>query len=177
MVTNRPIMAALMLDTLDDFTRSLDGMDRASSEERLPGFSPVSWTVAHVASHIDSWVNNILAGHPRNDYLTGSAFFKGATGEGAEWKTVSTAFYEVLGKARTFLEKVTEAELARAELYQGSMQPLRGKLVTGNYRLARLTAHIYYHIGEIVTIRTARGEKVGDFPGILTITSETNVAA
>ncbi|MBI2851355.1 MAG: DinB family protein [Chloroflexi bacterium] len=173
MATNRPVMAAFALDALDDLARSLEGIDKVEADEHLPGFSPVSWTVAHVAQHIDSWVNNILAGHPRNGYFAGDPFAKGATGEGAEWKTVSPVLQEVLGKARAFLEKVTGAELARAEIYQGSMQPIRGKLVTGNYRLARLTAHIYYHIGEIVTIRSAKGHKVGDFPGLLPMSVET----
>lgn len=172
MVANRPIMAALMLDALDDLARSLEGMDKSGAERREAGFSPVSWTVAHIAQHIDSWVNNILAGHPRNNFFAGTEFAKGASGEGADWQTVSGVLSEVLGRSRAFLEIVSQAELERAEVYQGSMQPLRGKSVTGNYRLARLTAHIYYHIGEIVTIRTARGEKVGDFPGLLTNTSE-----
>ena len=173
MATNHPVMAAFTLDALDDLARSLEGIDKNEAEVRLPGFSAVSWTVAHVAQHIDSWVNNILAGHPQNSYFTGSSFPKGGSGEGADWSTLSPVLHEVLGKARAFLEKVSEAELAKAEVYQGSMLPLRGKLVTGNYRLARLTAHIYYHIGEIVTIRSARGHNAGDFPSILAISSET----
>ncbi len=166
------MMSAFTLDALDDLARSLEGMASADAEVRLPGFSPISWTVAHVAQHTDSWINHILAGHPQNTYFGGDQFAKGATGAPVEWMRVSVVLADVLGKARAFLENVTEAQLAKAEVYQGSMQPIRGKLVTGNYRLARLTAHVYYHIGEIVTIRTSQGHKVGDFPSILPLSVE-----
>lgn len=169
---NRPALATLMIDALDDLKRSLEGIEPVKAEEHLPGFSSISWTVAHVAGHIDSWVNGFMANQPRDAFLASIEFGKGGTGEGTEWNTLYKAVSEALDKARKFLETADETQLARESLYQGSMQFVRGKYITGNYRLARLIAHIYYHIGEITTIRAARGHKVVDFPGLLPVSLE-----
>jgi hypothetical protein len=161
-----------LLDALGDFERSVEGLERTEAEKTLPGFSAISWTVAHLAQHLDSWVIGSMAGQPRDDYLARSEFAKGGTGAGVEWDAVWRELSKVLGKSRIFLETVSETDLEREALYQGSMQPVRGKYITGNYRLARLIVHIYYHIGEIATIRAARGHKVSDFPGLLPVSLE-----
>ena len=65
------------------------------------------------------------------------------------------------------LSNMDEQELAQGSLYEGSQAGIRGKHITGNYRLGRLVAHTYYHIADITTIRARLGHKVEDFPGHL----------
>jgi hypothetical protein len=173
---NRPFLAALLIDTLDDFNRSIENITSSEAEKRLPGFSSISWIVAHVAQHLDSWIIGFLAGKPRNEFLANIEFGIGGSGASVEWATISRVFSETLARSRDYLETVNGAYLDRGSIYEGSMKSMRGKSITGNYRLARLAAHLYYHIGEITTIRTAMGNTVADFPGVLpTILNTKNI--
>lgn len=43
-------------------------------------------------------------------------------------------------------------------------------MVKPEYRIARLTAHIYTHIGEVLTARSLLGLDIGSFPGALPAT-------
>ena len=158
------MLAALVLDALDDLERSLDGLTPTEAEGRLPAFSSVSYTVGHIAQHIDSWVNDSLAGKGRDSYLSSAQFARGSAGEPVQWENVNTSFEKVLKRARSYLAIVDEKDLERQSVYSGSMVALRGRPVTGNYRLARLVAHIYYHVGEITSLRGTMGHKVEDFP-------------
>lgn len=172
MAIDRPVLASLVLDTFDDLERSIEGLGGAEAETRLQRFSSISWTVAHVGQTIDAWLVNRLANQPRDDYLAREEFRRGSSGEGVEWKEVRAALSKVLDKARTFLRTVNEDDIEEDALYQGSLEPLKGKFVARYYWLARVVAHTYYHIGEITTIRSAGGYKVVDFPGTLTETYE-----
>lgn len=170
MTASRSALAALLLDALDDLERSLEGLDAPEAENRLPGFSSISWTTAHVARTIDFWVISGIPGWVRNSYLASNEFGFGGTGEGVAWDAVCRALSEVLGKTRSFLETVGEDNLARESIYQGNIYGLKGKIIKQGYWLARAVAHIYYHIGEITTVRAAMGHKVAGFPGTLTAT-------
>lgn len=170
MTAGRPALAALLLDALDDLERSLESLDSSEAERRLPGFSSISWTTAHVARTIDFWVISDMPGWVRNNYLASNEFGFGGTGEGVAWDAVCRALSEVLEKTRAFLETVHEDDLAGESVYQGSIYGLKGKTIKQDYWLARAVAHIYYHIGEITTVRAAMGHKVAGFPGTLTAT-------
>ena len=173
MAKDRTEIAALVFDTLDDFERSIEGIKAAEAEKRLPGFSSISWTVAHVGQTIDIWLVERLANKTRNEYLSRSEFSRGGSGECGDWDSVHVALLSVLDKARAFLRKVTMSELEKETLYQGSLEYLKGKPVAKYYWLARIVSHTYYHIGEITTIRSAASHKVVDFPGNLAATFET----
>lgn len=167
MAKDCPVLAAFLLDALDDFKRSLEGLDKTSAEDRLPKSSSISWIVAHVAQTLDAWIAGSMAGQPRHSYLASREFGFGGSGEKADWDTVCQALAEVMDKTRSFLETVSEAELTKMSPYQGGMTFLKGKNISGNYWLARPIAHVYYHIGEITAIRAAMGHKVAGFPGSL----------
>lgn len=170
MAIDRPALASLALDTFDDLERSIEGLGCTEAETRLQRFSSISWTVAHVGQTIDAWLVSRLANQPRDEYLVREEFGRGNSGEGVDWETVRAALSRVLDKARAFLWTVDEGDLEEDALYQGSLEPLKGKFVARYYWLARVVAHTYYHIGEITTIRSAGGYKVVDFPGTLTET-------
>jgi len=172
MALDRPLLAALALDTIDDLERSIEGLDSTSAEARLPGFSSISWVVAHVGQTIDAWLVNRLANQPRDTYLARDEFSRGGSGEGGGWDEVREALLRVLLRARTFLRTVNQDNLKGQVLYEGSLGHLKGKPVPRFYWLARVVSHTYYHIGEITTIRSTAGHKVVDFPGTLGMTCE-----
>jgi uncharacterized damage-inducible protein DinB len=172
MATDRPVLAALVLDTFVDLERSLEGLGRVEAETRSPGLSSINWTVAHIGQTIDVWLISGVANLPRDSYLSKNEFSKGGSGGGNEWEATRKALSRVLDRSRTFLQTVSQDDLEKQTLYEGSLEPLKGKLVARYYWLARVVAHTYYHIGEITTIRSSGGHKVVDFPSNLTSTYE-----
>ena len=157
MVTDRPLVVELVLGAIDNLAHAMDGLEKDKAEERLAGCNSIAWIVAHATQHLDSWVNCALAAQPRNSYFACSDFSTGATGIGAEWDSVCREFSIVQDKARVFLAGVSVTELANGQQYRGSHPAFAGRFVTGNDRLARVSAHIYLHVGEITTMRVARG--------------------
>jgi len=168
MKIERPALVTLVLDALNDLERSLENLDSTEAEKRLAGFSSISWTTAHVARTIDFWILSAIPNWVRNSYLANTEFGFGGTGEGAAWDTVCRALSEVLQETRVFLESVDEDSLAQVSIYQGNIPGLKGENIKQEYWLARAVAHIYYHIGEITTVRASMGHKVAGFPGTLT---------
>ena len=167
---NQPILISLVLDAFDDLERSVEGLKAPESETRLTRFSSISWTVAHLAQTIDIWLVNRVANQPINDFLSDAKFAKGSSGEGVEWNTVCAALKRTLDKSRALLGKINPEDLEKETLYQGTIGYLKGKPVAKEYWIARRVAHIYYHIGEITTIRSTFSESVADFPGNLAAT-------
>ncbi len=51
--------------------------------------------------------------------------------------------------------------------YSGSLEYLRASGITLRYAILRMSAHHYFHIGEISTKRDRLGHSVGDYPGRL----------
>ncbi len=49
--------------------------------------------------------------------------------------------------------------------YSGSIELLRESGITLRYTILRMSAHHYFHIGEISTKRDHLGHSVGDYPG------------
>jgi hypothetical protein len=170
MSTNLKVLVALAFDTFTDLERSIEELNSESAEKILPGFSSIGWTIAHVGQTIDSWLVEKLANGVRNEYLSRREFSKGGTGKCEDWDLVRVALTSVLQKARSFLRRVMMTNLEEEIFYEGSIEYLKGKPVAKNYWLARVIAHTYYHIGEITTIRSARGDSIIDFPGNLETT-------
>ncbi len=161
------MMVALLLDALDDLDRSLQGLSDDDAARQADSTTPIAWTLGHIGQYLDSWIAVALAQQPRNEYLGSTAFSRGAAGENIDWQHTQTAVNEMIEKLRTFLLTANDKNLGKAEIYTGSVAGLQGKLVTGFYRLARLVAHIYYHIGDITAVRAKLGHRVQDFPSAL----------
>ena len=70
------VAAAFALDALDDLERALEGL-RSDDAERSLEAGSISWTVAHVAQHIDSWVVGEIGRSTRNPYFNSEAFQRG----------------------------------------------------------------------------------------------------
>ena len=166
MYAKQPMLASLFIDTLDDLERSLDGLGPEDAEKQLPNAKSISQIVAHIAHWVDSWVNASMGSLDRNHYLA-CVWHPNWQKMAPRWQEVRAASSEVFDRARGVLSNMGEQELAQASLYEGSQAGIRGKHITGNYRLGRIVAHTYYHIADITTIRARLGHKVEDFPGQL----------
>ena len=169
MGTTPPLIATLLVDALDDLERSLDGLTGIEAERRCPGLNPICWTVAHLAQHIDSWVNGIMAGEPAEPFLSTDRFRRGSGGEPAEWGAAQAACTRVLHKARGYLARAAGTDLEQTSPYTGNVEWLKGKPIPGKYRLARLVAHVYYHVGDITAVRATMGHSASDFPSLLPV--------
>ena len=160
------VAAAFALDALDDLERALEGL-RSDDAERSLEAGSISWTVAHVAQHIDSWVVGEIGRSTRNPYFNSEAFQRGAVAQTASWSDVDGALRETLDQAGSILGELTDDEITQPSEYLGSIDALKGKLVTPHYRLLRLGAHIYYHVADITSMRATLGTQAQDFPGVM----------
>lgn len=145
---------------LDD---SVDGLTREEATTRHFGGSSVAWTVGHVATMVDSWINvnfQSLAPHP---FLAGDRFRNGGTGECDDWEEVLAAAGEVRERARTYLD--SDPPVDRVIPYTGSIDFLRETGLRLSYALLRISAHHFIHSGEIVTIRSRLGHDTDGLSG------------
>jgi len=132
----------------------------------VEGQSSIAWTLGHVTEHVDRMINHALQAHDRHPLLGTDRFRMGSAGEADDWDAIRPAVTEVRGKARPFLEQRTDEDLDRRFDAPGAITKQLGP-VTVRYVLIRLGAHHYFHIGVIACQRDLRGEKVGDYPGLL----------
>ncbi len=163
----RPFIASLTLDALDDLERCLRPLTDEDGRLRLNGSNALAATAAHLAQQIDGWVCVGMAGLERNGALPSGSLRQGGDIQEASMTAVWAALGTTLVRARGWLEGATEAELDMSVPYRGSYSEWQGKRISNRLRLARIVAHIYYHIGEINTIRAALGARVEDFPNEL----------
>ncbi len=159
--------AAMLLEAWKDLDRATADLASEDAERRIGTASPISWSVAHCAEQLDSFVNARFQGRKRHRFIGREAFRFGAAGEPADWPQVQAAVAEVRDVARPYLEGLSEVDLERRLPYDGSMAALRETGMTVRYGLIRIALHHYFHIGEIVAARNALGHRVGDYPGLL----------
>ncbi len=168
MPAKSPILASLFIDSLDDLERSLHELGSEDAERQLPDATSVSQIVAHIAHWIDSWVNASMGSLRRNHYLA-CVWHPNWESMAPRWQDVRSASSNVFARARDVVSNLSEQELARSALYEGSQAEIQGTQLTGDYRLGRIIAHTYYHIADITTVRARLGHEVQDFPGHLPV--------
>ncbi len=170
--TPEPIVAVL-LDAWTDLDRVIDRLTDEAAESDAQG-SAHAWTVGHLANQVDGWINvRFAGGHPHR--LVGDDRFRfGADGRATDWLAIRSASVEVRAQATSFLERLAADDLERTIPYPGSLPELIGRTVSLRYTLLRVLAHHYFHIGEIASKRSGRGESVGDYPGPLLATLRTD---
>lgn len=165
------LVVRVFLDALDDFERAIGDLTPAAAEGRPSDrLNSIAWIVAHVAQNVDSTVNVAIGAQPRTEFLWGDQFATGSEGVPPEWGAVSAAVREVFERARRTVELLDSAALTTPRAYTGSLAALQGRTVRLEYRVARLSAHLYTHIGEIQAIRSTLGLGGGDFPGPMSLT-------
>ncbi len=118
---------------------------------------------------VDSWLNVSFQGVPADPLINGDyfKFKKGAAPDALDWTDIQRAVEKVRVVARSFLESTDEGSIDELVPYTGSIEPLRESGFSARYAMARIAAHHYFHLGEIVAIRNALGHDVGEYPGML----------
>ena len=162
----RSKLVGLLFDAWDDLERCLAGLDPALAVDASDG-SSFAWTAGHLANHADGWINVRIAGRQPHPLIGQPRFRAGGAGAAEDWPAIEAAIAEVRVAARAFLDPLDEAGLDLVVPYDGSFLHLRGPGLPLRHALMRVSAHFYFHIGEIASKRSALGHDVGDYPGQL----------
>jgi hypothetical protein len=166
MLTRMDPIAGLLLEAWNDFDRVLDGLSASDAGLQPNGQSSAAWALGHVTEHLDRWINYTLQGRDRHPVLGVDRFRMGSEGAADDWDAIRGATNEVRKAARPYLESITTDRLDERHEFAGSISKVLGPL-TLRYALIRIGAHHYFHIGVIACQRDLRGEKVGDYPGLM----------
>ena len=166
MAEDKPV--GLVFVAWDDFDRVLQGLSAEDATRQVDGGSSFAWTLAHVTNQIDSWINVRLLHHEPHPIFGQDQWRMGGNGTAEEWDAIREAVPEVRQIARTYLESVSDSDLDALAPYTGSLAALKGRMVTLRYTLLRISAHHYFHLGDIASVRSRRlGQQVGDYPSAL----------
>ncbi len=137
---------------LDD---AVEGLTPEEATTQHDGGSSIAWTIGHVTTMVDSWINVNFQGLPPHPIIGGRQFHVGGTGEWDEWEGILAATDEVRRHARLYLD--SGPPIDQVIPYDGSIQFLREAGLRLSYALMRIAAHHFIHAGEIVTIRSRLG--------------------
>lgn len=154
----------LLYEAWKDLDRVTDGLDTLTATRRLEGGSSIAWAIAHVTAQIDSWVNVRLAELSPNQVISSARYRLNGGGVVEEdWQPILRSINEVRGSARQYLD--SSPPMDSLVPYTGSIDYLRESGITLRYAILKISAHHYFHIGEISTKRDRLGHSVGDYPG------------
>jgi hypothetical protein len=159
-------LVGLLFEAWKDVDRVLAGLDPADAVQSRDG-SSFAWTAAHVANQVDAWINVRFQRRAPHELIGLTCFRAGGTGGADAWPAIQEGAREVRDAARTYLEDMNESDLDLTLPYDGSLSHLRESGLSLRHAVLRIAAHHYYHVGEIATKRSALGQRVGDYPGLL----------
>lgn len=148
-------LTLFLYESWDMLDEAVEGLTPVEATTRHDGGSSIAWTIGHVTTMVDSWINVNFQGLPPHPIIGGRQFSIGGTGEWSDWTGIRTAAGEVRHQARLYLD--SEPPIDRVVPYQGSIQFLRGTGLRLSYALMRIAAHHFIHTGEIITIRSRLG--------------------
>lgn len=156
----------LLYEAWADLDRVIDGLDSFTATRSLEDSSSIAWAIAHVTAHLDNWINVRFAGLLPNSVIGEPRFrLNGKEVRQEEWPLILNVIGEVRGSARTYLDTLPDMDTLIP--YTGSIEHLRESGTTLRYAVLRMSAHHYFHIGEISAKRDRLGHSVGDYPGTL----------
>ncbi|HTE83544.1 MAG TPA: DinB family protein [Dehalococcoidia bacterium] len=161
-------LVGLVFEAWNDMDRVVDGLDAAEAVHRIDGGSSFAWTVAHATNQVDLWLNVRFAAHTPHPLVSQAQFRAGASGTAEDWGGIKSAIAEARALARDYLQDLDEPALDVVVPYDGSVTALRETGLSPRHALLRISAHHYFHIGEIATKPDQLGHRVGDYPGALT---------
>lgn len=160
-------LVGLLFEAWDDLNRVMAGLTPEVAVQRIDGGSSFAWTAGHVTNQLDGWINVRLAGGTPHPLLGDARFRIGGDGAGDDWPAIQAAIQDVRAAAAAFLRDRGEDDLDMVVAYDGSFARLREVGLSLRHALLRVSAHHYFHIGEIATKRDRLGHRVGDYPGAL----------
>jgi len=163
----RSKLVGLLFEAWKDMDRVLADLSAEEAVRPLDGGSSIAWTAAHPAKQVDAWINVRFQGRAPHQLVGESRFRIGGSGAADDWQAIQAAVREVRDAVRGYLEGLDEGDLDRVVPYDGAFSRLRERGLSLRYALLRTCAHHYFHIGEIATKRGGRGQRVGEYPGLL----------
>ncbi len=149
----------------DEFERSLSGLTDEDIGKRLLPSNSISWIIAHVTDHAQLlWVRRAQGEiiEPRLPALVKSP------NTSIPLEELMGFWHNVRIAANRFLDTVTEEQLD--DYFSPKGKQLPGSETIGT-SLLRITAHIWYHNGEVQALRQQLGQTglpqfVGNLDGV-----------
>lgn len=160
-------LVGLTFEAWNDVDRVVDGLTPDDAVKQWDEGSSFAWTLAHVTNQVDIWINVRFQKRTPHPLLGQQRFRFGGSGAAEEWDAIQEAVQEVREAARTYLDGMVDEELTVVVPFDGAFTILRETGLSLQYALSRVSAHHYFHIGEIAAKRDRLGHQVGDYPGIL----------
>ena len=142
---------------------SVEGLTREEATTRHDGGSSIAWTIGHVTTMVDSWINTNFQGLPPHPFISGHRFRIGGTGECDDWEEVLSATDEVRRRARAYLD--SGPPIDNIIPYGGSIEFLQETGLRLSYALLRTAAHHFIHGSGIVTVRSRLGHDTDRLSG------------
>ena len=156
----------LLYEAWADLDRVVEGIDTQTATRQLEGGTSIAWAIAHVTTQVDSWVNVRFAGLPPHPVISDARFrLNGGGVPEKDWEPILRSIDEVRESARRYLD--ASPTMDTLVPYTGSLDYLRESGITLRYAILKMSAHHYFHIGEISAKRDRLGHSVGDYPGRL----------
>jgi uncharacterized damage-inducible protein DinB len=152
----------LMYQAWDDLDRAIDGLSTEEAIARHAVGSTIAWTVGHVTTQVDSWLNMRFQGLDPHPIFDREQFKTGASGHAENWQAILAGKEAVRSRARQFLESVPAPDLKQVVPYSGAIPALRETGLPLDYALTCIAAHHFHHVGEIVTIRSYLGHEIDE---------------
>ena len=148
-----PLVARMVIDAQSEFARAIAHIPSAGRGPRLGRLNTAAWTIAHTASIHDLWLNAFCRRRDRDPWLQAWGKEQQALPDGDAIVTSFTeslaAYERIASELAAYLEALSDADLAPViELFAGS--EWEGQTV--GYLIARASAHLFAHAGEMSVI-------------------------
>ena len=164
-----PLIARLLLDTLDAFAGAIEHVPGPGRGRRIGRLNAAGWTIAHTASTTDAWVNVYGQELEPEPWTTDWHARQQSAGEPpveTAFDEAREAFASVVERAAPYLEGCDDAALAEV-CHALDRSAWRGS--TKGYLVARGVAHVFAHAGELAVVASLTRSEDRDLglPGAL----------
>jgi hypothetical protein len=107
-------MVGLVVEGWAELDRVLDKLSNEDATRQVDGGSSFAWTLGHLSSQLDTWINVRLQHLSQNPAFATPGWGMDGTGAADNWDEIRQATAEVRSVARPYLESLSEADLAAA---------------------------------------------------------------
>jgi hypothetical protein len=147
----------LMYQSWADLDSAVEGLAPDQATTQCDGGSSIAWTVGHVTTQIDSWLNARFQGLPSHPIFDRAIFRTGGDGEATNWADILAGVRDVRATARKYLDAEPPPDIERVVPYDGGIRYLHATGLPLRFALMSIAAHHFQHVGEIVAIRSRLG--------------------
>ena len=165
------LLQRLFLDAQEEFVKAIDHVPNPGRGGAIGSLNPASWTVAHLASTHDAWINVFCAEDDPEPWI--DAWYEANGDRNAPptddtlpaYDDVRASFERVAENAARWVEHASWEEL----LSPAALPPEAGAWAGTRraYLVARAIAHIYIHAGELSVLASLMAADDLGLPGDL----------